>query len=243
VLPADVSENVGFLAERIDDIQLLFFESASQAALPHKVDVSYLKSVASEHNVTYTVHLPTDLSLGSSKQVHRDQAVEEILRVMDELAPLAPQAFDLHLNIESGIEKVVWLENLHKSFSDLTGRLGLDRSRIAVENIDYPFSIVRPLVLEHGFSLCLDIGHALRYGEDADLLIEDIPLAKHIHFHGVEGGRDHQEISSTQEDLCRDLGDALVTKKYTGVLTVEVYSPGALEKSLQELSRVWEIHA
>lgn len=141
VLPADVSENVDFLAERVDDIQLLFFESASQAELPHKVDVSYLKNIASEHNVTYTVHLPTDLSLGSSQQVLRDEAAGEIFRLMDELAPLTPQAFDLHLNLEPGIEQVVWLENLHKSFSHLAGGLGSERSCIAVENIDYPFPV------------------------------------------------------------------------------------------------------
>lgn len=240
VLPADVSENVAFLAERVDDIQLLFFESASKAALPHKVNISHLKNVASEHNVTYTVHLPTDLSLGSSKQVLRDEAVVEILRLMDELASLAPQAFDLHLNLESGLEQAVWLENLHKSFSYLAGALGSERSRIAVENIDYPFSSVRSLVLEHGFSLCLDIGHALRYGEVADLLIQDIPLAQHIHFHGVEGGSDHQEISSSHEDLSRALGNALVVEKFTGVLTVEVYSQKILEKSLKELARVWK---
>lgn len=241
VLPADVSENADFLAEKVDDIQLLFFESASQAALPHKVDVSYLKNVASEHNVTYTVHLPTDLSLGSSRQILRDGAVEEILGLMEDLAPLNPQAFDLHLNLEPGIERAVWLENLHKSFSHLAGRLGSERSCIAVENIDYPFASVRTLVLEHGFSLCLDIGHALRYGEDADLLMQDISLAKHIHLHGVEGGRDHQAIALTQEKLNRDLGNALVMEKYTGVLTVEVYSQEALEKSLKELSRVWEV--
>ena len=240
VLPADVSENVDFLAERVDDIQLLFFESASQATLPHKVDVSYLKNVAGEHNVTYTVHLPTDLSLGSSKQVLRDEAVGEILRLMDELAPIGPQAFDLHLNLEPGTEQAPWLENLHKSFSLLAGGLGSECSRIAVENIDYPFSWVRPLVLEHGFSFCLDIGHALRYGEDVSRLIKDIPLAKHIHFHGVEAGRDHQEVSPSQGKLSWDLGAALTAEEFSGVLTVEVYNKEALENSLKELSRVWK---
>ena len=119
VLPADVSENVNFLAERVDDIQLLFFESASQATLPHNVDVSYLKNVAGQHNVTYTVHLPTDLSLGSSKQVFRDEAIGEILRLMEELDPLDPQAFDLHLNLEPETGHEPWLANLHESFSRL----------------------------------------------------------------------------------------------------------------------------
>ena len=240
VLPADVSKNVDFLAERVDDIQLLFFESASQATLPHKVDVSYLKKVASEHNVTYTVHLPTDLALGSSKQGLRDEAVGEILRLTEELTPIDPQAFDLHLNLETGTEQAPWLENLHKSFSLLAGGLGSECSRIAVENIDYPFSWVRPLVLEHGFSFCLDIGHALRYGEDVSRLIKDIPLAKHIHFHGVDEDRDHQEVSPFQEKLSWDLGAALATEEFSGVLTVEVYNKEALENSLKELSRVWK---
>ena len=109
-----------------------------------------------------------------------------------------------------------------------------------MENIDYPFSTVRPLVLEHGFSFCLDIGHALRYGEDVNRLIQDISLAKHIHFHGIEENRDHQEILSSQEKLSRNLGAALAAEEFNGVVTIEVYNQEALEKSLQELSRVWK---
>ncbi|MCK5196147.1 MAG: hypothetical protein KAQ71_20205, partial [Desulfobulbaceae bacterium] len=150
------------------------------------------------------------------------------------------QAFDLHLNLEPGTEQAPWLENLHKSFSLLAGGLGSECSRIAVENIDYPFFRVRPLVLEHGFSFCLDIGHALRYGEDVNRLIKDIPLAKHIHFHGVEEDRDHQEVSPSQEKVSWDLGNVLVAEKFSGVLTVEVYSREALENSLKELLRVWK---
>jgi sugar phosphate isomerase/epimerase len=240
VLPADVSENIDFLAERVDDIQLLFFESASKAALPHKVNISHLKNVASEHNLTYTVHLPTDLSLGSSKQVCRDEAVEEILRLMEELSPLSPQAFDLHLNQEQEAGNAPWLANLHESFSRLGNELGEDRSLIAVENIDYSFSTVRPLVLEHGFSICLDIGHALRDGEDVNRLIRDIPFASHIHYHGVEEDRDHQGISSSQEKLSRNLGAAMAVEEFCGVLTVEVYNQEALDNSLKELSGVWK---
>lgn len=239
VLPAGVSENVDYLADRADDIQLLFFESASQTLLPHKVDVSYLQNSAQEHNVTYTVHLPTDLSLGGDNRQAREGGVVEVLRLMEELAPLEPRAFDLHLNMVSDVDKELWIDRLDHSLTLLADRLGRDRDLIAVENIDYSFSQVRSLVLEHGFSLCLDIGHALRYGDDVSQIIEDMCHARHIHYHGVAGGRDHRAISSSSGELSRRLGAAMAAENFDGVFTVEVYTRNALEKSLKELAAAW----
>ena len=95
-------------------------------------------------------------------------------------------------------------------------------------------------------SFCLDIGHALRYGEDVESLLEDIPLAGHIHLHGVEEGRDHQQIMMSQHVLYQNIGKRMATAGYQGVVTIEVYSWETLENSLRTLGSAWkefEIHA
>ena len=140
----------------------LFFESAAKSGLPHEINVSYLRELADTSDFTYTVHLPTDLHLGSSILELRVQAVQEIARLFEKLAPVTPLAYDLHINQEPEISHGVWLDNLHWSLLQLETEIGEESSRIVVENIEYPFRLIRSLILKHNVSFCLDIGHAIK---------------------------------------------------------------------------------
>ncbi len=238
VLPAGVSDNVVFLADKVDDIQLLFFESPGRSRLPHKLDIDFLKTLAREHGLSYSVHLPIDLELNSPSSAARYTSVGEICKVVEEVVELAPLCFDLHLDYYGQGDKTAWLSSVDHSLSILTEELGDLSRRIAVENIDYPFREVRSLVLGHGLSLCLDFGHALLYGDNLTAMIEDIPQAAHIHYHGVEE-RDHMMVTGKQRDLTVQIGQGMRDSEYRGVFTVEVYEQGALEGSLQELAQAW----
>jgi len=239
VIPAGIEENVSYLADKVDDIQLLYFQSLSQCPMPQQVDVNLLQGLAQEHNLSYTVHLPIDIQPGSRAAGVRQQAVDEIVRLMEEIAPLRPLCHDLHLAWQPELAMEQWLHNIDDFLSRLKKDLGRERAKVAIENIDYPFSYVRSLVLQHGFKLCADIGHGLFFGEEPDTLFADISQAVHIHYHGVRDGKDHQALGPEQQACSACLGEVLHADSYGGVVTLEVYGSEVLQASLQHIEEIW----
>lgn len=238
VLPADIMANVRQLAPMVDDIQLLFFESAANSRLPQPIDLPALQDLAEEHDLSYTVHLPADLSLGASAQAKRQEGIAEILRLMTQLTPLAPHSFDLHLAREPDLTEAAWLDNLASGLGELAIALGEEKRLVAVENIEYPYGLVAPLVAEHGFPVCLDFGHLIHYGHDLEQGLALLPRVRHLHFHGVENGRDHQALTDVRQ--AGMLGSRLAEAGYDGVVTLEMYSLEKLTASLALLNKAWQ---
>lgn len=237
VLPADIMTNVRELAPLVDDIQLLFFESAAKSRLPQPLEVPTLRDLAQEHSLSYTVHLPTDLALGAAAKAERQKGIAEIIRLMTQLTPLAPQCFDLHLAMEADLPTAAWLDNLAASLQDLSAALGDRKRLVAVENIEYPFGLVAPLVAEYGFAVCLDFGHLVHYGHDLEEGLSLLPQVRHLHYHGVENGRDHQALFDAKQAWM--VGSRLAEAGYDGVVTLEMYSLEKLKDSLALLGKVW----
>jgi sugar phosphate isomerase/epimerase len=239
VIPADLTANVSLLAHRVDAVQLLFFESSSNAVLAHPFEVKPLQEMAQAHDLTYAVHLPTDILLGDSSAAVRLQGLDEICRLVETLSPLAPFCYDLHLNPAPHQELNLWLDSLDSSLTILVQRLGRTKELVAIENIDYPYAMVGPLVAGHGFSRCLDLGHLKRYGHDLDEALTALASVRHIHFHGVRNGRDHGPILPEAAEEAVLLGEWLWKAEYQGVVTLEIYSLEKLEITLHTLERVW----
>lgn len=238
VLPADIMSNVRVLAPLVDDVQLLFFESAAKSRLSQPLDVQALRDAAEIHDLTYTVHLPTDIALGASAQAERREGIAEILRLMSTLAPLSPQSFDLHLVRDQTLPEALWLDNLAAGLQELSGALGEEKKLVAVENIEYPYEVVAPLVEEYGFAVCLDLGHLVRYGHDFREGMALLPQVNHLHYHGVREGTDHQPLTDAEQALL--LGNRLSEAGYGGVVTLEMYSLEKLKASLAFLDKVWQ---
>ena len=240
VVPADLMTNVRLLADTVDDVQLLFFESFAGTGMEHRVDVAGLKQIARDHDLTYTVHLPTDIRLGSADPHRREQGIGEIVRLINELEVLSPLSFDLHLLPEPDLPDSEWQDCLDQSLGVLSKRLGNAVKLLAIENIDYPLSLVLPLVRSHGFSLCLDAGHIQRYGHDFEEAVQSfLPLAGHVHLHGVADGRDHRSLGKKELSLLAFLGEKLAATEYLGVVTLELYRKDWLEDSLNILLETW----
>jgi hypothetical protein len=71
IIPDDVVPNVRMLAPLVDDIELLLFESSGPYALPSVSTIQELIDIAAQESVGYTVHLPTDLKVGSESKNER----------------------------------------------------------------------------------------------------------------------------------------------------------------------------
>ncbi|MFZ5758658.1 MAG: cobamide remodeling phosphodiesterase CbiR, partial [Thermodesulfobacteriota bacterium] len=201
ILPATIEENVVFLARLVDDVQLLFFETPSASVPANDYNAAVLQQIAAQWGVGFTVHLPVDIRPGSSDRRKRVGAVDVIVWLLEELAPLAPRCYDLHLPLEDDIGRDEWLDNIDAFLYQLARRIGQLRTLVAIENIDYPFGWIRSLVTGHGFSLCLDVGHALLFADNLSTMLADLSGVHHVHYHGVREGRDHQALHAGQQAL------------------------------------------
>lgn len=239
VLRAGIEENVFFLADKVDDVQLLFFESPSKSLFPNNVDIGKLQKIAEDNELSYTVHLPTDIYPGSPESRQQLLCVEEIASLMENLFPLSPLCYDLHLNRQADISSCQWLDNLNEFLVLLKKEIGRESEKIAIENIDYLFYPVRSLAVQNGFALCLDMGHALLYQDDVEGILADIGRASHIHYHGVRAEKDHQVLSVEQEEMTERLGKLMYACQYTGPVTLEIYNSPDLLASLAHIQSVW----
>ncbi|MEW6502085.1 MAG: cobamide remodeling phosphodiesterase CbiR [Thermodesulfobacteriota bacterium] len=240
VIPEAVLPNVELLAPLVDDVQLLFFESSGASELEHAMPLAALAELAAAHDLTYTVHLPTDIFLGHPDATTRQSGIAEIERLVALLAPLRPVAFDLHLNQQPELAQEEWQEHLAESLTLLRRRLGSEAEKIAIENIDYPFAQVQGLVAAHGFSVCLDLGHVLYYQHDWPAAVETAPIARHLHLHGVRDGRDHRPLGLDQANHLVAVGQSLAAGGFRGVLTLEMYKFDSLRRSCEVLAELWQ---
>ena len=142
IIPADILPNVRFLGPHLDEIELLFFESASEYydCLPGEGVIAELAALGRELDLRYNVHLPTDLYLGDPDDAFRNQDLKTMLRFYERTRPLCPTCYVLHLERcrpgHTAESYAVWLDRCRESLLWLIAR-GVDPSRVAVENLEY----------------------------------------------------------------------------------------------------------
>ena len=73
IYPDHYIPNVKMLGPYLDEIELLLFESTGTDALPSKSVIAELSRLAKDFDLTYNVHLPTDISISDpdpKRQIH-----------------------------------------------------------------------------------------------------------------------------------------------------------------------------
>jgi hypothetical protein len=201
-------------------------------------------------NLTYNIHLPTDVSLSHESSRKRRAAADTLLRVMDRFDLLTPSTHTLHLEMPLSIrqdtghpeKRKPWIDNTREGLTAFLSGIP-DPSIISVETLDYPFSYIEPLIHEFHLSVCLDAGHQIRYGHDLFQTFEAhrsrIPL---IHLHGVDGSdpekKDHKALDLlSQEEILKTVR---ILEDFRGVVSLEVFNLENLTRSLSVLSRYFQ---
>jgi sugar phosphate isomerase/epimerase len=230
IFPADLITNIRKLAGHIDDVELVLFELDDEDNLPSESVLGELGEIAKANSMSYTVHLPLSLDLGSPDVARREKSVLDALRIIRLTESLDPWAFVLHLNpIEQHgrIDKSGWIEwtdSCVRSLSAIESAIP-EPQRVCIENLEsFPIRMLSPIFDKTGMSLCLDIGHLWIQGEDPVPLItvykEKIRV---VHIHGILA-RDHSSLRHVgKQELDRVL-DSLDTNNFGGVLTIEVFN-------------------
>jgi sugar phosphate isomerase/epimerase len=238
IVPDAILPNVEFLAGRVDDIELVLFESGETSNLPGPAEIAELIRWRDRAGLSYTVHLPLDAQLGAADERLRQSAVAQCLRVIELTRPLDPFAWVLHLDGrrrgDSPADDVAdWLAALSGSVRTLLAA-GVPPQSLCAETLDYPFELVAPLISELGLAVCLDIGHLVMRGRDVGAHLDRwLGGCRVLHLHGIRDGRDHRDIAALGEPLLRRLLERLASPGAAErVLTVEVFGREDFEASM-----------
>ncbi len=247
IIPADIIPNVEYLKDKVDDIELVLFESDEFSNLPSPDDMQKLAELAEEHALTYSVHLPLDVYLGHPDRRERERSVGKCLRIIELTRDLPKSAYVMHFEAGPGVdinafsadENRLFTESLRDSITMLLQGTAVPASEFCVENLNYPFELVWPVVEEFALSVTLDVGHLEFYGFPTRAYLERyLPHAKVLHLHGTLEGKDHNSLVFMKPEaldlLMQALTDVPVPDR---VFTLEIFSQEDFDSSCMVMER------
>ncbi len=226
----------------MDEIELLLFESKGCDALPSRSVISELGRLADEFDLSYNIHLPTDISVSDLNTERQRDAVETMVRVIERIHPLYPSALILHIPYidESLTDDNTnnWLDRVYKNLEKILSEVE-NRKIIAVETLEYPLELIEAVIVDLDLSICLDLGHLMVYDYDVkEVFTKYAYKTSVLHLHGVENNRDHITLNRLPPKLIETV--LWVLKQFTGVVSIEVFSYEDLISSLKFLENHWE---
>ncbi len=235
IYPDLYSENVRKLGPYLDEIELLFFESREPGCLPSDYEINELVRLKSELDLTFNVHLPTDVDLSSPDPSERETAVANLMTVITMTQPLEPVTWTLHVPYDPrrpGGESL-WRTYSCKAMKSLLAH-GIEPRSLSVETLMYPADMLKPMLEEFDLSMCLDVGHVIIGGGDPlsvyEAFKERISI---IHLHGAKNGSDHLPLDQFEPGEFAKIRTIL--KDFSGTVSIEVFSFNDLERSLRYL--------
>jgi sugar phosphate isomerase/epimerase len=237
IYPADYIPNVNLLGPYVDEIELLLFESNDIASLFSVSVIDELCRLASDLNIGYNIHLPTDVSLSAPDISQQRIAVDTYKNVIQRMLPLAPTTFSLHIPYNEGDREITtintWRDRVRSNLERLLSG-GLDGQAISIETLDYPLDRIEDIILDLNLSICLDVGHLILNGYNIeDLFNRFRSRISVIHLHGVENNQDHISLDRLPQHCINPIIEIL--KHYTGIVSLEVFSYNNLNPSLHVL--------
>ncbi len=244
VIPDDIIPNVRFLADQVDDVEIVLFESTGLSNLPSEETVRTLKELAAQHDLTYTVHLPIDIHTGHAESGERRRAIDVCRRIIARMGPLDPFAYVLHLVGErrgdSPSDDIPrWQARHRDSVRAIIQEVSPEK--LCIENLDYPFERVADLVRELGLSVCTDIGHLLLCAEDVHRYLDrHLARTRVVHLHGIENGVDHRSIHHLERSLLDALLQRLLDAHADRVVTLEIFNVEDLRDSIRCIADGWD---
>ena len=243
IIPADILPNIEFLADKIDDIELVLFESNEISNLPGKAVIDKLSKFAEENNITYTIHFPLDIVLGDIDESSRKESVQKCYRIIELMEYVQPFGYLVHCtghgkysDTGNSGEIELWKSALDKSLKELCDS-DVDTRRFCVETLNYPFELIEDVVYNNDLSVCLDIGHLLLGSYPVDEYMEKYSdRSRVIHLHGIIDGHDHRDISGINTAVLSRLMKRLTENNHCDrVMTLEIFNEKDFWKSLKIL--------
>ena len=240
IYPDNVIPNVHKLKDKINDVELILFETSDENSILSQKDLKELINIGKEKDLTYTVHLPLKTGLGSGTENKRKWSINNIILLINYFAVLGPHSYVLHLDLSARAEKNIkrWQGRVNDSIKCVLKKVKVDSVKIAVENLDYPFSYVEDIVADNNLSICIDIGHLITAGVNVEKHLDrHLNKTRVIHFHGVDKGKDHVSLKYLDKKFIKSILWKLRDRGYRGVFTLEIFSQSDFEESMNVLNK------
>jgi sugar phosphate isomerase/epimerase len=247
IQPAGLAANARYLRAYVQDMELVLFDlEDGQSNLPDGAELAALREVGA-HGLSYTVHLPLDLRLGADGDEAHPSLVKA-RKVIDCTRALEPWAYVLHLDgrellaaQRAGTATAALVSEWQAQAAhalELAAVWAGGPERLAVENLErYPLDFILPVIERVPVSRCVDVGHLWLDGHDPlPYLRATLPCTRVVHLHGLHAGRDHQSLAHMPAEQLRRIIDVLLTERYTGVLTLEVFGMDDFHTSMAALA-------
>ena len=227
VIRGSLADNLRHLSSCVSDMEVVLFDSNGCSNIPSRAEVEELRRICGDLGMTCTVHFPADISPHLEKGARvRDE--EMCLRTIDLFAPLEPFAWIMHImgdlrGKEPSADMKKWREEGGKSAERIACAV-TDKKTICLETLDYDFAPAETIVSDLGLSVCLDIGHMVKFGHSVRSEIKRLlPYARVIHAHGVKpDGTDHVDLSFFDASLLAET-IAWTDDGSERVMTMEVF--------------------
>jgi sugar phosphate isomerase/epimerase len=243
IYPDHIIPNVAMLAPFFDEIELVLFESGGQDNLLGDIQFSTLINFSLHQEVNFNIHLPIDIFLGDEKEEVRSRGISIVKKIIERTLCLNPSLYTLHLDLrdkngQDHADIKTWRRRIIRSVEEIL-EYPIEPNRISIETLRYPFEYVEDLVNQFGFSICLDIGHILFYGQDLEYYMKKYLIKTSIiHLHGFQDGIDHLGIERLPDPALEMIFFHL--NDYKGIVSIEVFSFEDLQRSLTVLEERWK---
>ncbi len=223
-------DNVRRLAPYVDDIELILYEFDKDSNYPGPGEIAELKELAANYDLTYTVHLPSELGPHRVDLEWGRAAIDRWRRTIEASLALEPKAYIWHWEGEqwgwqpsADLER--WLTcTLEIAESFLKCHL-VASELLCVENLSYDYRLIAPHVEELGLSRCFDVGHAWATRRfSSSYLRECVAQARVFHLHGVSSGKDHIALQPENGADLHEFVKNLILCQGEPIVTLEVFS-------------------
>jgi adenosylcobinamide kinase/adenosylcobinamide-phosphate guanylyltransferase len=234
IMPGGYIENVTYLMDKVDDIQLLVYDFLPDDPLFKEETQMTLSYLAKETDLTYSIHMPVKPKLFDDLKKQLDITCY----IIERLNRLKISSYTFHYDLTEGVkwenlkqDEVHKINSLYIRFFDAVKKKfpGID---IALENMETPLSALDKVVSQCGISYCIDIGHLLENQMDLSEIGPRLSKASVIHLHGcekVEGKYCNHRLISYHREIFKLL------ESFRGILTIENYHMVLFNRSMKIL--------
>lgn len=245
IIEKDLISNALFLSEYVDDIELVLFESEGLSNIPLPGDIARLKEIQEERSTGFTIHFPIDKKAGSKSALERIGFVDSAKKIIELTLPMSPRAWILHLEgvpPDASIREIDQWKSWTRETIEQLCDFCRDSSKIAIENLGYPWYWHLENAAWAETSLCCDIGHLWLYFPECwkEYCKAMLPHTSVIHLHGVHGDRDHVSLKYQNPARLESFLRIVKEYDYRGVVTLEIFSEAEFFESIAILDEVWK---
>jgi sugar phosphate isomerase/epimerase len=246
IIPDDILPNVRFLANLVDDIELVLFEvDDGPNNLPDQKTINELNRLAQQNHISYTVHLPLDLRLaGNDGEQHI--SLKKAQKVINCTRELNPFAYVLHLDGRELLQQsdpeslIKWNQQAFLALQQVSSWTE-NPQLLTVENLEhYPIDLWDEVIKRASVSRCIDIGHLWVDKKDPVTFLKDrLNETRVLHIHGI-GERDHQSLENVANDELNRVLNTVLQSAFRGVMTIEVFNEDDFRSSITAIHKVLE---